>query len=120
MKRWLAGWRLRSRNTIARWIALTTIVAMLTALAFNALFTQLAGVWAYPPLSEIGLLERTALTTHMIEAAPPELRAHLAATASNAKSTVSWHATHQEMHLPVLHDDLRPLLNIMLMFCLTN
>ncbi|HCN65292.1 MAG TPA: two-component sensor histidine kinase [Pseudomonas sp.] len=80
---------------------------MLTALAFNALFTQLAGVWAYPPLSEIGLLERTALTTHMIEAAPPELRAHLAATASNAKSTVSWHATHQEMNLPAVHDDLR-------------
>ena len=58
MRGWITGWRLRSRNTIARWIALTTIVAMLTALAFNALFTQLAGVWAYPPLSEIGLLEK--------------------------------------------------------------
>lgn len=107
MKRWFSGWSLRSHDTLTRWIALTTLAAMLTALAFNALFTQLAGVWAYPPLSEIGLLERTALTTHMIEAAPPELRAHLAATASNAKSTVSWHATHQEMNLPAVHDDLR-------------
>lgn len=107
MKRWFSGWSLRTHDTLTRWIALTTLAAMLTALAFNALFTQLAGVWAYPPLSEIGLLERTALTTHLIEAVPPGLRAHLAATASNAKSTVSWHATHQEMHLPVLHDDLR-------------
>lgn len=107
MKSWFSGWSLRSHDTLTRWIALTTLAAMLTALAFNALFTQLAGVWAYPPLSEIGLLERTALTTHMIEAAPPELRAHLAATASNAKSTVSWHATHQEMNLPAVHDDLR-------------
>ena len=107
MKRWFSGWSLRSHDTLTRWIALTTLAAMLTALAFNALFTQLAGVWAYPPLSEIGLLERTALTTHMIEAAPPELRADLAATASNAKSTVSWHATHQEMNLPSVHDDLR-------------
>jgi signal transduction histidine kinase len=107
VKSWFSGWSLRSHDTLTRWIALTTLAAMLTALAFNALFTQLAGVWAYPPLSEIGLLERTALTTHMIEAAPPELRAHLAATASNAKSTVSWHATHQEMNLPAVHDDLR-------------
>ena len=84
MKRWFSGWSLRSHDTLTRWIALTTLAAMLTALAFNALFTQLAGVWAYPPLSEIGLLERTALTTHMIEAAPPELRAHCLLYTSDA------------------------------------
>ena len=84
MKRWLAGWRLRSRNTIARWIALTTIVAMLTALAFNALFTQLAGVWAYPPLSEIGLLEKISLTTKLIEASQAPQRERLAAAATDS------------------------------------
>gem|GEM_PF-5812966 len=41
--------RFKPRDTVARWIALTILIAMLTALAFNALFVQLAGVWARPP-----------------------------------------------------------------------
>ena len=68
MKGGKAGRRLRARDTIARWIALTTIVAMLTSLGFNALFTQLAGVWAYPPLTETGLLEKVSLLSKLIEA----------------------------------------------------
>lgn len=39
----------RPRDTLARWIALTTLVAMLTLLALNALFSQLADAWARPP-----------------------------------------------------------------------
>ena len=104
MKRWLAGWRLRSRNTIARWIALTTIVAMLTALAFNALFTQLAGVWAYPPLSEIGLLEKISLTTKLIEASQAPQRERLAAAATDSSLHISWHASREGLDLPQVAD----------------
>lgn len=100
MTGWISGWRLRSRNTIARWIALTTIVAMLTALAFNALFTQLAGVWAYPPLSEIGLLEKISLTTKMIEASPAPQRQRLAAAATDSALNISWHADREGLDLP--------------------
>ncbi len=61
--------RFKPRDTVARWIALTILIAMLTALAFNALFVQLAGVWARPPLGETGLLEKVAVIVRMIEAA---------------------------------------------------
>ena len=54
--------RIRARDwpqdTVARWIALTIILAMLISLALNGLFIQLAGVWARPPLTETGLLEK--------------------------------------------------------------
>lgn len=107
MKGWVARWRQHSRNTITRWIALTTLAAMLTALGFNALFTRLAGVWAYPSITEIGLLDRTALVTRMIETSPRELRERLATAASTSNSKISWHATHQEMNLPAIHEDTR-------------
>ena len=104
MRGWVSGWHLRSRNTIARWIALTTIVAMLTALAFNTLFTQLAGVWAYPPLSEIGLLEKISLTTRLIEASQPSQRERLAAAATDSALTISWHARREGLDLPQVPD----------------
>lgn len=104
MKRWISGWRLRSRDTIARWIALTTIVAMLTALGFNALFTQLAGVWAYPPLDETGLLEKISLTTKLIEASEASQRERLAAAVTDRTSNISWHASREGLDLPQVPD----------------
>ena len=104
MRRWISGWRLRSRDTIARWIALTTIVAMLTALGFNALFTQLAGVWAYPPLDETGLLEKISLTTKLIEASDASQRERLAAAVTDRTSNISWHASREGLDLPQVPD----------------
>ena len=104
MRRWISGWRLRSRDTIARWIALTTIVAMLTALGFNALFTQLAGVWAYPPLDETGLLEKISLTTKLIEASEALQRERLAAAVTDRTSNISWHASREGLDLPQVPD----------------
>lgn len=92
------------RDTIARWIALTTLMAMLTALAFNALFVQLAGVWAKPPLSESGLVERIASITNMIEAAEPTQRSRLAEVASNPVLSVTWHNRRQDISVPVTDD----------------
>ncbi|POA29207.1 MULTISPECIES: ATP-binding protein [unclassified Pseudomonas] len=96
----MAALRLRPRDTVARWIALTTLIAMLTSLAFNALFIQLAGVWAYPPLAETGLLEKTASITRMMEASQASQREGLAKAASENTFSVSWHATRQGLDLP--------------------
>lgn len=98
------GLRKRPRDTVARWIALTTLMAMLTALAFNALFVQLAGVWAYPPLTETGLLEKLAGITRMIDTSEAQQRPRLAQAASDQTLTVSWHASRQDLDLPKVHN----------------
>ncbi len=97
-------WRYRLRDTVARWIALTIIMAMLTALAFNALFVQLAGVWAYPPLAETGLLEKSAAIVRMVEASEPGQRSRLAASVSTDHLSIVWQATRQGLDLPLLED----------------
>lgn len=97
-------WRYRLRDTVARWIALTIIMAMLTALAFNALFVQLAGVWAYPPLAETGLLEKSSAIVHMIEASEPAQRPRLAAAVSSERLGVTWQQERQGLYLPPVDD----------------
>ncbi|MCP1516550.1 signal transduction histidine kinase [Pseudomonas migulae] len=92
------------RDTVARWIALTIILAMLISLALNGLFIQLAGVWARPPLTEIGLLEKAAAITRVIEAAPATLRNPLAQAASENGFTVSWHRDRRDLNLPEAED----------------
>ncbi|WP_347906269.1 ATP-binding protein [Pseudomonas purpurea] len=77
---------------------------MLISLAFNALFTQLAGVWAYPPLAETGLLEKTASITRVIEASEASQRERLAAAASDSGMSVSWHASREGLDLPAVTD----------------
>ncbi|WP_426221586.1 sensor histidine kinase [Pseudomonas sp. DWRC2-2] len=94
----------RPRDTVARWIALTILIAMLTALAFNALFVQLAGVWARPPLTEIGLLERIAVVVRVVEASEPSQRPHLAQAVGDEGFSVVWAAQRQALGLPVLSD----------------
>lgn len=96
--------RFKPRDTVARWIALTILIAMLTALAFNALFVQLAGVWARPPLGETGLLEKVAVIVRMIEAAEPSQRASLTQAVGDDSFSVSWSATRAGIDVPVLED----------------
>ncbi|EJM93212.1 MULTISPECIES: ATP-binding protein [unclassified Pseudomonas] len=92
------------RDTVARWIALTIILAMLISLALNGLFIQLAGVWARPPLTETGLLEKMAAITRVIKAAPVPLRSQLAQAVSDEGFTVSWHLDRRELNLPPVED----------------
>ena len=96
--------RFKPRDTVARWIALTILIAMLTALAFNALFVQLAGVWARPPLSETGLLEKVAVIVRMIEAAEPSQRPQLTQAVGDDSFNVSWSATRAGIDVPILED----------------
>lgn len=95
---------LRPRDTVARWIALTILIAMITALAFNALFVQLAGVWARPPLTETGLLEKIAVVVRVVEASEPSQRSRLAHAVGDDGFNVTWAAQRQALGLPVLDD----------------
>jgi signal transduction histidine kinase len=92
------------RDTVARWIALTILIAMLTALAFNALFVQLAGVWARPPLSETGLLEKVAVIVRVIEAAELSQRPHLAQAVGDEGFRVAWGLHREDFDVPLLKD----------------
>ncbi|WP_213938479.1 ATP-binding protein [Pseudomonas sp. dw_612] len=102
------NWLKRSwpQDTVARWIALTIILAMLISLALNGLFIQLAGVWARPPLTETGLLEKIAAITRVIEAAPAPLRSQLAHAVSDKGFTASWHLDRRELNLPTVDDPI--------------
>ena len=104
MKGWRAAWCLRKRDTVSRWIALTTILAMLTSLGFYALFTQVAGVWAYPPLTETGLLEKLSSLSRVIAASEPAQRQRLADAASDSSLTIRWSASHEALELPAAPD----------------
>ncbi|MSU93987.1 HAMP domain-containing protein [Pseudomonas mandelii] len=92
------------RDTVARWIALTIILAMLISLALNGLFIQLAGVWARPPLTETGLPDKMAAITRIIQAAPAPLRSQLAHAVSDEGFIVSWHLDRRELNLPTVED----------------
>lgn len=92
--------RLLRRDTLNRRIALTILAAMLASLALNALFVQVAGVWARPPIDRTGLLEQMAATLKVIEAAPAPLRSHLAAAASDTRLQVTWHTNPVDFGLP--------------------
>lgn len=92
--------RLLPGDTLRRRIALTILAAMLASLALNAVFVQVAGIWARPPIERTGLLEQIAATSRVIEAAPASLRPQLAAAASSSLLQVSWKAQRAEFELP--------------------
>jgi signal transduction histidine kinase len=94
-----ARWN-RPHDTVARWIALTTMLAMLTSLALNGAFTLLAGVWARPPILETGLMEKAATITRIINAVPLDQRQSIAAAASDKVFDVQWLARREDANLP--------------------
>ena len=87
-------------DTLRRRIALTIVAAMLASLVLYALFVQVAGVWAKPPVDQIGLLDQIAATTRIIQAAPPQLREQLPAAASNPALGVLWSEHRSSFELP--------------------
>jgi signal transduction histidine kinase len=94
----------RPHDTVARWIALTTMLAMLTSLALYGVFSQLAGVWARPPILETGLMERVATITRIINAAPLDQRANIAGAASDKVFNVLWLLRREDARLPQIDD----------------
>lgn len=94
----------RPYDTVARWIAVTTMLAMLTSLALNGAFNLLAGVWARPPILETGLMEKAATTTRIINSAVPAQRAGIADAVREESFGVRWLAKHQDADLPKRYD----------------
>lgn len=93
------------QDTISRWIALTIAMAMMVLLLLNLLFTQIAGVWAKPPLRQTGLIEQIASVTRALDAAPPGLRDHLAIAVSSPAYTVQWYRQKAEILSPAPEPD---------------
>ncbi|WLH10674.1 ATP-binding protein [Pseudomonas hefeiensis] len=94
----------RPRDTVARWIALTTMLAMLTLLALNELFGLLAGTWARPPLMETGLMEKAAAITRIIDSVAPGQRPDIARAASDQAFAAQWLPRREDARLPVIDD----------------
>ncbi len=94
----------RPRDTVARWIALTTMLAMLTLLALNELFGLLAGTWARPPLMETGLMEKAAAITRIIDSVTPGQRPDIARAASDQAFTAQWLPRREDARVPVIDD----------------
>lgn len=92
--------RLLRRDTLRWRIALTIIAAMLASLALNALFVQVAGIWARPPIERTGLLDQIAVTTRVVETAPEALRGQLAQAASSPGLQVQWSRQRESLGLP--------------------
>jgi two-component system osmolarity sensor histidine kinase EnvZ len=92
--------RLLRGDTLRRRIALTIVAAMLASVALNALFIQVAGIWARPPIERTGLLEQIAVTSRLIEVAPADLRPQLAQAASSDMLQVVWKAQRADFGLP--------------------
>lgn len=84
------------RITIARWIALTTLTAMLMLLALKWASNLLIGAWQ-PPLLESGLMERLATVTRMLEVTPVSMRAQMASAAADASYSVQWLRDREEV-----------------------
>ena len=96
----------QSSDTVARWIALTTLAAMLTALLLTWLLSQLAGVWARPPLLEAGLLESLGSISRILDAAPAEQRPAIARSVSDEIFTTTWLRRHEDAGFPAADDDV--------------
>lgn len=94
----------RPRITIARWIALTTLTAMLILLLLKVLFSLLLSAWAQPPLLESGVIEKVATVTRILDATPVAQRASIASAAGDGSYTVQWLRRHDEAGVPVLVD----------------
>lgn len=94
----------RPRDTVARWIALTTMLAMLTLLVLNELFGLLAGTWARPPLMETGLMEKAAAITRIIDSVAPGQRPDIARAASDQAFTAQWLPRREDARVPVIDD----------------
>ncbi|SFG95103.1 ATP-binding protein [Pseudomonas sp. NFACC45] len=94
----------RPRDTVARWIALTTMLAMLTLLALNELFGLLAGTWARPPLMETGLMDKAATITRIIDSVAPGQRSDIARAASDQGFAAHWLLRREDARLPLIDD----------------
>jgi signal transduction histidine kinase len=80
------------RDTIARRFALTIILALVGMLALTGVIVRLSGVWARPPVREVGLFERADDIVRIVEVAPEQERQTLSDATGNPTFRVNWYA----------------------------
>src|SRR5882757_2580950 len=78
-------------DTIARRLALTIVLAVLSTLALDYLFSTMSESWARPSFKELGLPHRAAFIIQLMEATPPSIRHSVATAASAADLRVDWY-----------------------------
>jgi signal transduction histidine kinase len=78
-------------DSIARRLALTIALAVLSTLALDYLFSTISGFWARPSFKELGLPNRAAFIIQLMEAAPPSIRHSVATAASAPDLRVDWY-----------------------------
>ncbi len=113
-------------DSIARRLALTIVLALLSALALEYLFSAVSDTWGRPSFKESGLPQRAAYIIELMEATPPSIRHTVATAASAADYRVDWYpdtvpvtptphnrdgeAKYRQMIRDVLEDQTREIL----------
>lgn len=88
-------------DTISGWVAANIVAAIAICIGLNALFVNLAGVWARPDFPGGGLGSRVAITVHTLSGVPAAQRPGLAAAASTSQVAVAWYPDDAHVPLPV-------------------
>ncbi|UPG87826.1 ATP-binding protein [Luteibacter aegosomatis] len=88
-------------DTIGRWFAINIVVAVIIAAAMNAAFSAFAGVWAKPGLQDIGLVDEVAAVARILDGAPRDARAGLAASVSNDRYAVTWFPDDESLPIAI-------------------
>ena len=78
-------------DTIARRLALTIVLALLSTLALDYLFSAMSESRGRPSFKESGLPQRAAFIIQLMEATPPSIRHAVAGAASTAGYRVDWY-----------------------------
>ncbi len=80
------------RDTIARRFIVTQVLAVGLTLLLLALFSAFGGVWSQEPLDKAALFHEVAEVLNVMEAAPPQVRAVIAASAYTKKTyNLNWY-----------------------------
>ncbi len=82
--------RLRA-DTIGRRLVLTIVLAVLSTLALDYLFSTVSEFWARPSFEASGLPQRAAFIIQLMEATPPSIRHTVAGAASASEYRVDWY-----------------------------
>ncbi|MCH4024789.1 MAG: ATP-binding protein [Acetobacter sp.] len=89
------------RDTLAKRLALTILLAVFSSIGLYLLFVKAGGVWARPSIAETGLEEQAATLVRVIGALPQALRPAASQAAGNDVFQVEWHRS-----IPSIHQNL--------------
>ncbi|MDE1147432.1 MAG: ATP-binding protein [Azospirillaceae bacterium] len=95
------------QDTIARRFAVTIMAAATVAAVLSALVVSFAGTWLQSPANDAGLFQAVTSISHVIDAAPPEVRPSLTRAASTKIYRIEWYDAASPLAV-ALNRDPRP------------